>query len=124
MTQKVAYLWGPLSSFFGPLAAWLVTKGWHVHIATKPSLNLFSLSALDLKSTALDLIEQAMGGHDRFRPFQDRFKWIESADAIKGTKYDALIFCGLPPNFDEARVPRAPWAAADLPAIAKTLKGV
>src|SRR5262249_39518724 len=31
---------------------------------------------------------------------------------------------GLPPNFDEARAPRAPWAAAELLPVAKTLKGV
>lgn len=124
MTQKVAYLWGPISSFSGPLAAWLVTKGWHVRVATKSSLNLFSLSPLDLHSSALALLEQAMGGRDRFKTFKDRLRLVDEAEALKGTTYDAVIFCGLPPNFDESRAPRAPWAAARLPAISKALKGV
>jgi hypothetical protein len=124
MTQKVAYLWGPISSFSGPLAAWLVTKGWQVRVATKSSLNLLSLSPLDLHSSALALLEQAMGGRDRFRTFKDRLRLVDEAEALKGTKYDAVIFCGLPPNFDESRAPRAPWAAARLPAISKALKGV
>ncbi len=124
MTQKVAYLWGPISSFSGPLAAWLVTKGWQVRVATKSSLNLLSLSPLDLHSSALALLEQAMGGRDRFRTFKDRLRLVDETEALKGTKYDAVIFCGLPPNFDESRAPRAPWAAAKLPAISKALKGV
>lgn len=124
MTQKVAYLWGPISSFSGPLAAWLVTKGWQVRVATKSSLNLLSLSPLDLHSSALTLLEQAMGGRERFKTFKDRLRLVDEAEALKGTKYDAVIFCGLPPNFDESRAPRAPWAAARLPAISKALKGV
>jgi hypothetical protein len=123
MTQKLAYLWGSISSFSGPLAALLVTKGWHVHIATKSSLNLFSLVPLDLRSAAIDLLEQAMGGHEQFKPFQDRFKLIDESDVKAGTKYDAVIFCGLPPNFDEPRAPRAHWAAERLPAVMKMLKG-
>lgn len=91
MTQKVAYLWGPISSFSGPLAAWLVTKGWHVRVATKSSLNLLSLSPLDLHSSALALLEQAMGGRERFRTFKDRLRLVDEAEALKGTKYDAVI---------------------------------
>ena len=117
MTHKTAYLWGPVSSFTGPLAAWLVTKGWHVQVATKSALNLLSLSPLDLHSSALTLLEQAMGGRDRYRTFKDRLRLVDETEALKGTKYDAVIFCGLPPNFDEPRAPRAPWAAARLPAI-------
>ncbi len=124
MTQKVAYLWGPISSFSGPLAAWLVTKGWQVHVATKSALNVLSLSPLDLYSSALALLEQEIGGRDKYRTFQDRLKLVDEADALKGTKYDAFIFCGLPANFDEPRAPRAPWAADRLPSIMKSLKGV
>jgi hypothetical protein len=124
MTQKIAYLWGPLSSFSAPLAAWLLTKGWHLHIATKSSLNLLSLSSLDLTSSARALLEDAIGGLDRYRAFQDRLRLLESGEPLRDTKYDAAIFCGLPPNWDDARVPRAPWAAAELPNISKLLKGV
>ena len=115
MTQKLAYLWGPISSFSGPLAALLATKGWQVHVATKSSLNLFSLVPLDLRSSAMDLLEQSMGGHEQFKPFQERIKLLDEADLNRSTKYDAVIFCGLPPNFDEPRAPRAHWAATKLP---------
>jgi hypothetical protein len=123
MMQKLAYLWGPISSFSGPLAASLVTKGWNLHIATKSSLNLFSLVPLDLRSSAAELLEQYMGGHDHFKLFQDRIKFIDEAELKPATKYDAVIFCGLPPNFDEPRAPRAHWAAERLPAVMKVLKG-
>jgi hypothetical protein len=124
MTQKVAYLWGPMSSFAGPLAASLVTKGWHVHVATKSALNILSLSPLDLQSSAQAILEAALGGRERYRTFQDRLKLVDETDGLKGTKYDAFIFCGLPPNFDESRAPRAPWAADRLPKLMKALKGV
>jgi hypothetical protein len=124
MTQKLAYLWGPISSFSGPLAALLVNKGWHLHVATKSSLNLFSLVPLDLKSTAHEMLETALGGHEKFRTFQDRIKLVDESELNRATKYDAIVFCGLPPNFDEPRAPRAHWAAAQLPHLLKTLKGI
>ena len=124
MNPKTVYLWGPLSSFAAPLAAWLMYQGWHVHVATKSALDLLSLSSLDLASSARGYLEKALGGRDRFRTFRDRFKLIESAEPSRDTKYDALIFCGLPPNYDEARVPRAPWTASELPKLAHVLKGV
>lgn len=94
-----------------------------MHIPTKSSLNLFSLSPLDLRSSARGALEQAFGGRERFRTFQDRIKFIDQAEGGKqGTTYDAVIFCGLPPNFDEPRVPRAPWAATELPALLKYFK--
>jgi hypothetical protein len=124
MTHKAAYLWGPLSTFSGPLAALLLTKGWNVHVAVKSALNLFSLAPLDLKSSARCSLERALGGHEKLKAFQDRLTFLEDAEPVKGTTYDALIFCGLPPNFDEPRAPRAPWAASELLAVAKMLKGV
>src|SRR5882672_10834390 len=114
MTQRTAYIWGPVSSFSGPLAAWLLQKDWQVHVAIKSSLDLFSLAPLDLRSSAQSLLERALGGHEKLKMFQDRLHFIEPQDAGRGTKYDAVIFCGLPPNFDEPRAPRAPWAAAEL----------
>ncbi len=124
MNHKTAYLWGPVSSFSGPLAVHLLEKGWNVHIAVKSSLNVFSMSPLDLKSSAQATLETAFGGRDKAKTFQERLKLIDPADAFKGTKYDAVIFTGLPPNFDEARAPRAPWAAQYLKTILKNLKGV
>lgn len=124
MTHKTAYIWGPVSSFTGPLIAWLLQKDWQVHLAVKPALDLFTLAPLDLHSSAQALVERALGGHEKLRTFQDRLRFVEPHEIGRGTKYDALIFCGLPPNFDEPRVPRAPWAASELAAIAKVLKGV
>ncbi len=100
MTQKTAYIWGPVSSFSGPLAATLVTRGWTVHIPTKSSLNLFSLSPLDLRSSARSALEQAFGGRERFRMFQDRIKFIDQAEGAKqGTTYDAVIFLRIASEF-------------------------
>ena len=110
MSDKTAFFWGPISSFTGPLAAWLIKKGWDVHIACKSSLNLLSLSPVDLRSTALASLEASFGGHDKAKAFKDRFRLVDSIDSVRSTKYDAVIFAGLPPNFDEPRVPRAPWS--------------
>jgi putative sterol carrier protein len=124
MTQKVAYIWGPVTSFNGPLAALLVMKGWHVHFACKSSLNLLSLSPLDLRTQAQTLLDTALGGRDKARAFKDRLKLVDPSEALKNTNYDAIIFGALPPNFDESRSPRAPWSGADLKTILKTFKSV
>lgn len=124
MTQKVAYLWGSISSFSGPLAALLLKKGWHVHVATKAALNLFTLAPLDLNSSAQVSLERSLGGHEQFKAFQDRLRFLEGSEPLKGTTYDALIFSGLPPNFDEPRAPRAVWAAAELMSVARLVKSV
>lgn len=122
MTHKTAYLWGPVSSFSGQLAAFLVQKGWHVHLATKGAFH-FALSPLDLRSTAQISIQKAFGDRERYYMFEDRIKYLDVNDGARGTKYDAVIFCGLPPNFDEARVSRAPWAAENYSQIVKRFKG-
>src|SRR5215470_9847283 len=114
MSHKTAYLWGPISSFSGPLAAWLLRKDWQVHIAVKPALNLLTLTPLDLHSAAQTWLERALGGHEQLRAFQERVRFLDGGEPVKGTRYDALLFCGLPPNFDEPRAPRAPWAAGEL----------
>ncbi len=114
MAQKTAYIWGPISSFTGPLVAWLVKKGWHAHVACKSSLNLLSLSPLDLRSSVQTALDASFGGHGKAKAFQERIKIVEPQEFGKGTTYDAIIFSGMPPNFDEARAPRAPWSAAEL----------
>lgn len=124
MTHKTAYIWGPVSSFTGRLAALLLQKDWHVHLATKSALNVFSLAPLDLRSTAATCLEKALGGHDQLKVFQDRLRFLDADEVAHHTTYDAVIFAGLPANFDESRVPRAPWAAGQLPAIARRFKGV
>jgi hypothetical protein len=124
MKVKTAYIWGPVSTFTTPLAAWLVAKGWHVHIATKSALNLLSFSSLDISSSAKSRLEEVFGTRNKFKAFHERLKFIETNTPPHDTEYDALIFCGLPPNFDDPRVPRAPWAAAELSSIAKHFKGV
>lgn len=123
MTSKTAYIWGPVSSFSGSLAAYLVQKGWHVHVATKGALHI-ALSPLDLRSSAQNSLEKAFGSLDTYKTFQDRIKYLDVNESPKGTKYDAVIFCGLPPNFDEARVSRAPWAAEQFSSISRKHKGV
>ncbi len=123
MTNKTAYLWGPVSSFSGQLAAFLAQKGWHVHVATKGAFHV-ALSPLDLRSTAQDAIVRALGGTDKYKIFDERFRFLDVNEVSKGTKYDAFIFCGLPPNFDEARVSRAPWAAENFSQIVRKFKGV
>lgn len=124
MTHKTAYLWGPISSFSGPLASLLLRKGWQVHVATKSALNLFTLVPLDLRSAAQTWLERALGGHDQLHIFQERLRFLDQGETVKGTTYDAVIFCGLPPNFDEPRAPRAPWAAGELQAITRLFKDV
>ena len=123
MTYKTAYIWGPVSSFSGQLAAFLAQKGWHVHVATKGAFHV-SLSPLDLRSSAQDSLAKAFPDHERFKIFEDRIRFVDVNEVSRSTKYDAFIFCGLPPNFDEVRVSRAPWAAEEFPQIAKRLKGV
>lgn len=117
--EKTALLWGPISSFTGPLVAWMTKKGWNVHIACKSSLNLLSLSPLDLKSAAKGLIESSYQSRNRAKAFGDKIKFVENVSKQKDTKYDALIFAGLPPNFDESRGPRAPWSANELEELLK-----
>ena len=124
MKVQTAYIWGPISTFTAPLAAWLVSKGWHVHIATKSALNFLSFSSLDISSSAKDKLEEVFGTRNKYKAFQERLRFIETAEPWRDTKYDAFIFCGLPPNFDDARVPRAPWAAAELANVTKHFKGV
>lgn len=123
MTHKTAYLWGPISSFSGQLAAFLVQKGWHVHVATKGAFHV-ALSPLDLRSTAQDCIAKALGGTEKYKVFEDRVRYLDVNEYWKGTKYDAFIFCGLPPNFDEPRVSRAPWAAENFAQIARKFRSV
>jgi hypothetical protein len=122
MTAKRAYIWGPISSFSGPLIASLLHKGWHVHLPVKSALH-FALSPLDLRSYAQASLEQALGGRDQYKAFQDRLRFLDTSETIKGITYDALIFCGLPPNFDESRVSRASWAVSDFMNIAKKHRG-
>src|SRR5579884_2590236 len=110
MSYKTAYFWGPVSSFSGQMAAFLVQKGWHVHVATKGAFHI-ALSPLDLRSTAQTCLEKALGGLDKFKIFEERIRFLDVDEVSRGTKYDAFIFCGLPPNFDEPRVSRAAWAA-------------
>lgn len=123
MTHKTAYIWGPVTSFNGPLAAGLVLKGWHVHFACKSSLNFLSLSPLDLTTQAQTLLDAALGGKEQARTFKDRLKLVDPSE-VKNQHYDAIIFSALPPNFDEARGARAPWTGADFRTMARNFKGV
>lgn len=121
--SKTAYIWGPVSSFSGPLVAGLLQRGWQVHLATKAPWH-FALSPLDLRSYATATIEKAFGGHERYRTFQDRLRLLDVNETARGTTYDAFIFCGMPPNFDEQRVSRAPWAANEFEQLYKKFKDV
>ncbi|MEZ4536595.1 MAG: SCP2 sterol-binding domain-containing protein [Cyanobacteriota/Melainabacteria group bacterium] len=120
--EKRALLWGPVSSFTGPLTAWLTKKGWMVDIACKSSLNLLSLSPLDLKSAARGLLESSYQSRNKAKAFNDKYRFIEQTEVLKKMDYDIIIFAGLPPNFDESRGPRAPWSAAELEEVLRAMK--
>lgn len=122
MGAKTAYVWGPISLFSASLLASLLEKGWTLHLASKSALQV-SLSPLDLASSAQHNIERAAGA-DKFKLVREKLVFLDSDEPQKGTNYDITLFMGLPCNFDEARVSRAPWAAEQLPVIAKRLKGV
>lgn len=119
---KRALLWGPVSSFTGPLTAWLTKKGWMVDIACKSSLNLLSLSPLDLKSAARGLLESSYQSRNKAKAFNDKYRFVEQTEVLKKMDYDIIIFAGLPPNFDESRGPRAPWSAAELEEVLRAMK--
>lgn len=122
MSTKTAYVWGPVSSFSASLLAAMLEKGWTIHLATKSALQI-SLSPLDLSSSAQQSVEKAVGT-DRFKLLNERLVFLDNGDVQKGTTYDIALFMGLPSNFDEPRVSRAPWAAEELPAVCAKLKGV
>lgn len=123
MTEKTAYFRGPLSTFSTQLAVQLLQDGWHLHIPSKSALN-FSLSPLDLRSSIYSTLERAIGKKSRSRELLERVRLLEPQEVVKGTKYDIVIFCGLPSNFDESRVSRAPWAAEELPEVCRRLRDV
>lgn len=124
MSSKSAYFWGPITVFSGPLIASLLKAGWQVHVAAKSALNVFTLSPLDLNSVAESQLEIELGGRDEWRKYREQVRILEHGDFGRSADYDVIIFAGLPTNPDESRVPRAPWSAKDLSAIAKHLKGV
>ncbi len=122
MSIKTAYVWGPVSSFSSSLLATMLENGWTIHLATKSALQI-SLSPLDLSSSAQQNIEKSAGA-ERFKLLNERLVFLDNGEVQKGTTYDIALFMGLPSNFDEPRVSRAPWAAEELPSIAAKLKGV
>lgn len=122
MSTKTAYVWGPISNFSASLLAALLENGWTVHLASKSALQI-SLSPLDLASSAQHSIERA-AGTEKFKLFNERLIFLDNDEVQKGTTYDIALFMGLPSNFDEARVSRAPWAADELLNISIKLKGV
>lgn len=122
MSTKTAYVWGPVSSLSAALAAALLENGWQLHLASKSALQI-SLSPLDLASSAQHNIEKAMGS-DKFKLFRDKLHFLDGDEPQKGTKYEIVLFLGLPLNFDEPRVSRAPFAADDLSRITSKLKGI
>ncbi len=127
MVSKTAYIWGPISMFSAPLSASLLDAGWNVHVAFKSSLNLMSLSPLDLKSTAQVAIDQCLqtlvSDRERLRSLANNLKFVAPNEIDTDTKYDVVIFAGIAPNFDEPRVPRAPWAAKELKALVDKIRG-
>jgi len=123
MSNKTAYVWGPISNFSGCLLYLLLENGWHLHIAGKSALQI-SLSPLDLVSTARHNIERAAGSADKLKHFHEHLLFLDSEEPQRGVTYDIVLFMGLPSNFDEPRVSRAPWAADELAKITGKLKGV
>lgn len=123
MSTKTAYVWGPVSNFSATLLATLLENGWQIHLACKSALHM-SLSPLDMPSTAQHNIEKAAGSLEKYKTFSERLVFLDTDEVQKGTTYDIVLFLGLPSNFDEPRVSRAPWAAEELTNINNKLKGV
>lgn len=122
MHIKTAYVWGPISNFSSFFINRLLEEGWQVHVACKAALQL-DFSTLDLASAARYKIEEANDITGKLSSSQERLVFLESDEPRPGTRYDAVLFMGLPANFDDARVPRAASTAAELPRIAKELDG-
>ena len=123
MSTKAAYVWGPISNFAANLLASMLENGWTIHLACKSALQM-TLSPLDLPSTAQHSIEKAASSPEKFKLCSDRLLFLENDEVHKGTTYDVILFMGLPSNYDEPRVSRAPWAAEQLSTINAKLKGV
>lgn len=123
MSSKTAYVWGPISNLSASLLAALLENGWRVHLASKSVLQV-SLSPLDLASSAQHSVQKALGGADKFKLYAENFVFLEGDEPQRGTTYDIALFLGLPTNYDEARVSRAPWAADELNKIRVRLKDV
>lgn len=104
------------------MVASLLKNNWNVHIPTKSALQI-SLSPLDLESTAQSAVEKMLGS-DKMKLHSENLHFLDGDDVQRGTTYDIILFCGLPSNFDEARVSRSPWAADELAHVMKRLKGV
>lgn len=123
MSEKTAYLWGPVSNFSAYLIAWLLENGWRVDLPSKSAWHI-SLSPLDLQSSAQSAIEKALGCRDKFKALSSKIRLLDGNEIPKDTTYDTVLFCALPSNFDEPRVSRAIWAANELQALSKRLKGI
>lgn len=123
MSEKTAYLWGPISNFSAYLAAWLLDNGWRVDLPSKSAWHV-SLSPLDLQSSAQSAIEKALGSQEKFKAVSDKLRLLDATELPRDTTYDTVLFCALPSNFDEPRVSRAIWASNELQALSKRLKGI
>jgi hypothetical protein len=123
MSSKTAFVWGPISNLSASLLAALLENGWQVHLASKSVLQV-SLSPLDLASSAQHSVQKALGGADKFKRYADNLVFLDGDEAHRGTTYDVALFMGLPTNYDEPRVSRAPWAADELNKIRARLKEV
>lgn len=123
MSTKIAFVWGPVSNFSSIFLYLLLESGWQLHIASKSPLRI-SFSPLDLTSAAWHAIEEAAGGIDKLRPHLRNLVFLESDEPRSGIKYDMAVFMGLPANFDESRIPRAPRAAEEFAKIVEKLKDV
>lgn len=123
MSNKTAYVWGPISNFSASLIASLLENNWRVHLASKSVLQI-SLSPLDLASSAQHSIAKAAGGAEKLKRYRDQLVFLDGDDPQRATAYDIALFMGLPSNYDEPRVSRAPWAGEQLSTISGKFKDV
>ncbi len=113
-------IWGPASSLSIPVAVALAKAGFEVHFVGKSFLNLMTPLNLKagLKSTLkLNFLEQIKDEN-----FNECIKVIDSNSINLNNNYAAVIFCGLPPHFDEAKLPRAPWSIDEFCKLANLFK--
>ncbi len=109
--KKRVLIWGPLTSFSSPVAINLAKSGFEVNFTAKSFLDL--LTPLNLKTGLKTALKQSFLENVQDENFDECIKIIEPNSINSNSNYIAVIFCGLPPHYDEAKLPRATWAVKE-----------
>ncbi len=115
-------IWGPATSFSIPVAIAMAKSGWEVHFVGKSFLNL--MTPLNLKAGLKTALKLNFLDEIKDENFDDCIKVVDSNSINSNNNYSAVIFCGLPPHFDEAKLPRAPWSIDEFCKLANLFKQI